>query len=157
MQIRRAEIKDIEKIDEMLVQVNLLHHNGRPDIFKPNQKKYSDEQLKALFQDDDKPIFVATDDNDVALGYVFCIIQQHKNDSILTDIKTLYIDDLCVDEHRRGEKIGKLLLNFAFEYAKKIGCYNVTLNAWCLNQNALNFYTANGMNPMKVYMEKILD
>lgn len=157
MHIRRAKIKDIEKINEMLVQVNIIHYNGRPDIFKRSKKKYSDDQLKALLQDDSKPIFVATDDNDVAVGYVFCIIQQYIDNSILTDIKTLYIDDLCVDEHCRGEQIGKSLLNFTFEYAKKTGCYNVTLNVWCLNQNALSFYEASGMTPMKVYMEKILD
>ena len=157
MQIRRAEIKDIGKISEMLIQVNLIHHNGRPDIFKRSKQKYSAEQLKEMLRDDDKPIFVAVDDNDEAVGYAFCIIRQNKFNSILTDIKTLYVDDLCVDEHRRGEHIGKELLNFVFEYAKRAGCYNVTLNVWCLNQNALNFYTANGMNPMKVCMEKILD
>lgn len=157
MQIRRAQIKDIEKISEMLIQVNLIHHNGRPDIFKCNKKKYSDEQIKALIRDDENPIFVATDSDDVAVGYVFCVIKQHSDNSILTDIKTLYIDDLCVDERRRGEHIGKSLLDFVFDYAKEIGCYNVTLNVWCLNRNALEFYTANGMSPMKVYMEKILN
>ena len=41
------------------------------------------------------------------LGYAFCVFQQHINNNILTDIKTLYIDDLCVDEEKRGMHVGK--------------------------------------------------
>lgn len=34
MLVRRAEIKDIEKINELLLQVAMVHHYGRPDLFK---------------------------------------------------------------------------------------------------------------------------
>ena len=34
MLVRRAEIKDIEKINEQLLQVAMVHHYGRPDLFK---------------------------------------------------------------------------------------------------------------------------
>lgn len=156
MKIRKAELKDIQRIKDMLSQVNLIHHSGRPDIFKCGIK-YNSEQLKSLIQNDNTPIFVATDDCDIAVGYVFCILQEHTNDPILTEIKTLYIDDLCVDENCRGEQIGTKLLNFVFDYAKQSGCYNVTLNVWDLNKSALRFYAANGMSRMKVCMEKILD
>ncbi len=156
MQIRRAEIKDIERISAMLAQVNLIHHQGRPDLFKRGVK-YDDVQLKTMLQDDNNPIFVSVDDLDCAVGYVFCVMQRHKSDPIFTDMQTLYVDDLCVDETCRGKNIGTELLQFVFAYAKKIGCHNVTLNVWCLNQNALDFYTANGMLPMKIYMERVLD
>ncbi len=156
MQIRKARLGDIPRIENLLYQVNLIHHNGRPDIFKYGTEKYNESQLKEIFADENTPVFVATDDNGEVLGYAFCIIQQHKDDNILTDIKTLYIDDLCVDERHRREHIGTKLLNFVYEYAKQINCYNVTLNVWSLNQDAMNFYTHSGMKPLKVYMEKIL-
>lgn len=156
MQIRKAQNKDIAKIGNLLCQVNLVHHNGRPDIFKCGTEKYTKDQLIEIFNNDKTPVFVATDDNDEVIGYVFCIIQQHENDNILTDIKTLYIDDLCVDEQYRREHIGTKLLDYAFDYAKQIDCYNVTLNVWNLNQNAMNFYKKSGMEPLKTYMEKII-
>ena len=156
MYIRRAEIKDMPGINRLLRQVLTVHHNGRPDLFKANAKKYTDEQLAELIKDDTKPIFVCVDEEETVLGYAFCVWQQHINNEILTDIKTLYIDDLCVDENRRGQHIGKSLYEHVLAYAKENKFYNVTLNVWSLNENAMKFYEACGLKPQKVGMEHIL-
>ena len=153
--IRFAKEKDIPKIMDLLLQVCLVHHNGRPDIFKVGTK-YSAEQLTELLRDDTRPILVAVDDNDNVMGYCFCILQQHAGDNVLTDIKTLYIDDLCVDENLRGQQIGKQLYDAAVKLAKENDCYNLTLNVWSCNPSALRFYEKQGLVPQKTYMEKIL-
>lgn len=155
MIIRRAVYSDIEEINNLLRQVLEVHHKGRPDLFKGGVKKYNDQQLKEIIDDDNCPVFVAVED-DIVLGYAFCIIKQAVNDNILTDIKTLYIDDLCVDEKCRGMHIGKGLYKFILDYAKGIGCYNVTLNVWALNDSAMKFYESCGLKPQKIGMEKIL-
>ena len=108
MIIRRAKEKDLNDINKLLCQVLMVHHNGRPDIFKPNCKKYTDKELLAIIADDGRPIFVAEEEGEVK-GYAFCVFEEHKNSNILTDIKTLYIDDLCVDENSRGQNIGREL------------------------------------------------
>ena len=154
--IRRAKIEDIPSINRLLCQVLTVHHSGRPDIFKAGAKKYTDAQLKALIADDSSPIFVAVDEKNRVLGYAFCKLQQHINDNILTDIKTLYIDDLCVDENCRGQHIGSTLYEFCVNFAKSIGCYNLTLNVWSCNKSAMRFYEKCGLVPQKVGMEKIL-
>ena len=156
MYIRRAEQKDIPGINDLLRQVLMVHYNGRPDLFKANAKKYTDEQLAELIKDDSKPIFVCVDEEETVLGYAFCVWQQHVNNEILTDIKTLYIDDLCVDETRRGQHIGKSLYEHVLAYAKENNFYNVTLNVWSLNESAMKFYEACGLVPQKVGMEHIL-
>ena len=153
--IRRACEKDIPKIEDLLLQVCLVHHNGRPDIFKIGTK-YSKEELKALLNDESRPILVSVDENDEVMGYCFCIFQQHVNNSVLTDIKTLYIDDLCVDEVLRGKHIGKELYEAAVKLAKESECYNLTLNVWSCNPSAMKFYEAQGLLPQKVAMELIL-
>ena len=153
--IRRAEEKDISKIEELLTQVCLVHHNGRADIFKRG-RKYSREELKALINDDNRPILVRVDEDDSVMGYCFCIFQQHVNNSVMTDIKTLYIDDLCVDENLRGRHVGKELYEAAVNLAKDSGCYNLTLNVWSCNPTAIKFYEAQGLVPQKICMEKIL-
>lgn len=157
MNIRRAEPKDMEGINRLLFQVLTVHHNGRPDLFKQNVKKYTDEELLAIIADDNKPVFVGVDDADEVLGYAFCIFQRHVNDNILTDIKTLYIDDLCVDEKIRGQHIGRQLYEYVLEFAGREACYNVTLNVWTCNESAKKFYEACGLTPQKVGMECILD
>ncbi len=140
---------------DLLSQVCLVHHNGRPDIFKIGTK-YSSAELEALFCDEQRPILVSVDENDNVMGYCFCIFQQHINNSILTDIKTLYIDDLCVDENLRGKHIGKELYEAAVKLARDSGCYNLTLNVWSCNPSAMRFYEAQGLAPQKVGMELIL-
>ena len=156
MKVRIAQEKDIERIHSLLAQVAMVHHKGRPDLFKPGKSKYTDEELKDLLQDSNRPILAAVDDNDCMQGYAFCIFQQYKDHNIMTDIKTLYIDDLCVDETMRGKHIGKLLYNAALDYAREHGCYNLTLNVWSCNESAMKFYESCGLKPQKVGMEVIL-
>ena len=156
MNIRRAVKEDIQGINHLLNQVLMVHHNGRPDLFKSGTKKYTDEELSAIIEDDSKPIFVAVDDKQEVMGYAFCVFVQHLNNNILTDIKTLYIDDLCVDETKRGQHIGKKLYEFVVKFAKEEGCYNLTLNVWSCNESAMKFYEKCGLVPQKIGMEYIL-
>ena len=145
MKIRRAETCDMPRIDELLMQVELVHHKARPDLFKNGGRKYTDEELAAIIADDKRPILVAVDDNNRLLGYAFCIFQQYLDNTIMTDIKTLYIDDLCVDEACRGQHIGCALYAAVLAYAREHGCFNVTLNVWSGNDNAQRFYESCGL------------
>ena len=74
----------------------------------------------------------------------------------MTDIKTLYIDDLCVDETLRGQHIGRALYDAAVAYAKAHGCYNLTLNVWTGNEAARRFYESCGFKPRKTCMDYAL-
>ena len=156
MEIRRGEERDLAGIHRLLRQVLMIHHKGRPDLFKSGTEKYTDDELLNILRDNRKPIFVAADENGNVLGYAFCILQQHLHDNILTDIKTLYIDDLCVDESCREQHIGRKLYQYVLAFARGEGCYNVTLNVWACNTGARTFYEKCGLTPQKIGMEKIL-
>ena len=149
--VRRADKNDISRIIQLLHQVDMVHHEIRPDLFKPNTTKYNEQQLEALLGDDSKPVFVF-DDGEV-LGHAFCMITEARNDKLLQDIKTLYIDDICVDEKARGNHVGKALYEYVRYYAKSIGCNNITLNVWEGNDPALSFYRNMGMKVQKTTME----
>ena len=155
MIIKRAELSDMDGTNRLLKQVLMVHHEGRPDLFKPNAKKYTDEELSEIILDDTRPIFVAKEDGKV-LGYAFCVFIRHIANNILTDIKTLYIDDLCVDESVRGKHIGKSLYEYVMEFARDNGVYNITLNVWELNSGAKRFYEKCGFSVQKTGMEMIL-
>ncbi len=154
--IRRAEEKDIPRIIELLVEVDMVHHRGRPDIFKGPATKYTEAELNEIIKNDVTPIFVSENSCGYVEGYAFCIFRQFTNDSIMTDIKTLYIDDLCVGEECRGKGVGSSLYRHTLEFAKSSGCYNVTLNVWSCNESAMRFYEKCGFVPQKVGMEIIL-
>ncbi len=154
--IRRARDDDTPDITRLLFQVLEVHHNGRPDLFKSHATKYNQEQLRDIIHNDNTPVFVYPDENDHVLGYAFCVFQRKLNDNILTDIQTLYIDDLCVDESRRQSGIGQALFEYVRKFAKESGCYNLTLNVWAANINAMKFYQKQGLVPQKTGLEIIL-
>lgn len=155
--IRKAEAKDMERIDDLLSQVLEIHHTARPDLFQAGKRKYTDEELADILHDPSRPIFVYENEDGRVCGYAFCIFQEHKNDNILTDIRTLYIDDLCVDAACRHQQIGKKLYDYVCDFAKASNCYNVTLNVWADNTSALKFYRSLDLHEQKIGMEKILD
>lgn len=153
--IRRAKERDIPTIDKLLFQVLKVHSDARPDLFKAGTKKYTDEEIKRILADEKTPVFVAERDGAV-VGYAFCIHQQYVDHNNMTDVKTLYIDDLCVDEAARGGHIGKALYDYVVEFARAQGYYNVTLNVWADNVNAVKFYERIGLKVQKIGMEAIL-
>ncbi len=154
--VRRVAEKDIPKILDLLVQVDMVHHQGRPDIFKGPATKYNGEELKTILQDETTPVFVCVDDNDIPIGHAFCMHKQVTDNAVLTDIRTLYIDDICVDSAARGKHVGKALYEYVIAYAREQGFYNVTLNVWSCNTSALRFYEKMGLVPQKIGMEMII-
>ena len=156
LNVRHATNEDIHAILNLLVQVDMVHHNGRPDIFKGPATKYNADRLKDIIADPAAPVFVCVDENGEVMGHAFCIHKQELNDNVLTDIKTLYIDDICVDENHRRKGVGEALYRHVAEYAKENGFYNITLNVWNCNPGAMKFYETMGLKPLKVCMEHIL-
>ena len=156
MEIRFAHPKDTAGILELLRQVGMVHHLGRPDIFREHAQKYGASQVLSMMNKSETPIFVAVEGDEV-LGYGFCMVKTYERDPVIADHTTLYIDDLCVHENHRGERIGKAIYQEILRYAKMRGCYNVTLNVWSCNPGAMKFYEALGLKPQKVGMETILE
>ncbi len=154
MNIVRAEKSHIPRLLELLLQVELVHHDIRPDIFRKGAMKYDAAALEDLLQEPDKPIFVAQEAGQV-LAYCFCQVRSVEN-SVFKPRRELYIDDLCVDEAYRGKGIAGALYRHGVEYAKAQGCGYVTLNVWRGNQ-AEDFYTHMGLRPRNIMMEQPLE
>lgn len=154
-EIRRACADDLEGVKALLMQVLAVHHEGRPDLFKAIGQKYSDDELLQIFADDNNPVFVMVDNGKV-LGHCFCQTVDRKESPAVYAYKTLYIDDLCVDEVERGKHVGKALYDYVKAYAKDNGYYNVTLHAWECNPAAIGFYKHLGLAIQQYTMEEIL-
>ena len=156
MNIRRAEKKDIDRINELLGQVLEIHAQIRPDIFIPGTTKYTNEELTVMLADDDKPIYVAVNEEDKVLGYAFCAIKNQPFSNNMVQFKSLFIDDLCVDADTRGMHVGSALFEHVKAEAERLGCYEVTLNVWEGNDSARHFYEKMGLKPKETMMEYIL-
>lgn len=156
MLIRRAQKKDIERVKELLFQVNNVHAEGRPDLFKKGGIKYTDEELISIFGNDESPVYVYLDDEDYLCGYGFCVYEQVKDSSNMQDMKTCYIDDICIDADKRKQGIGEKIYRHILKCAKEDGCNRVTLNVWACNPGAVKFYEKMGLVPLKTMMEQKL-
>lgn len=157
IKVRRAESKDVLRVKELLSQVLEVHAKLRPDIFISGTTKYTNEELEQILTDESRPVFVAVDDaDDIAIGHLFCVMKEQPFSTNMHPFKTMYIDDICVDENARGKHVGTALYEFALQYAKEQGCYDVTLNVWEGNDSARAFYEKMGMFVKETQMEVIL-
>lgn len=156
MNIRKAEEKDIPRIIELLGQVLQIHADIRPDIFIPGTTKYTVCELRELLKNEAKPVYVAVNEADVCLGYAFCQLKEQPFSNNMIQFRSLFIDDLCIDKHARGQHIGECLFEYVKQEAKKLGCYEVTLNVWTGNTPAEKFYEKMGMKTKERQMEYIL-
>ncbi len=155
MNIRRAEDKDSKKVIDLLQQVLEIHAALRPDLFFSGTTKYTEEEVQEIFADDERPVYVAVDENDEVLGYVFCQIGFHEKTNNGPEYRFIYIDDLCVDEKARGQHVGEALFEHVKKVARDMGCYEVNLHVWEGN-DARIFYERMGMIPQQTTMEYIL-
>lgn len=155
MEINRATKKDQADIERLLEQVCKVHADIRPDLFIEGKRKYTKEELAAIIEDDRRPIFVAHDDDGTFMGYCFTVIEEH-NGFNEPPHKTLYIDDLCVDENIRGRHVGSALYEYVCDWARSDGFYNITLHVWEGNDRAKAFYDTMGMKVQLYGMETVL-
>ncbi len=163
--IRQAQEKDIDKILKLLSQVLEIHAKIRPDIFVSGTTKYTKDELKSIIENPLTPVYVAVgepggspenDDEGEVLGYAFCILKEQPFSTNMVPFRSLYIDDLCVDEKARGRHIGSLLLDHVRQQAKSLGCYEITLCVWEGNDPARRFYDMSGFKVKETVMEMIL-
>lgn len=155
--MRQATTKDAEMIMKLLRQVNNVHAEGRPDIFVKDATKYTEAELHDILNDPSSPVFVCEDEEGSVVAYCFCKVQDYAGHANLRPIRTLYIDDLCVDASRRGQHIGSALYGEVREWAAKNGFHNLTLNVWACNPGAEAFYRKLGLIPQRTTLETILD
>ena len=151
--VRQAETGDIPAIERLLGEVLEIHAGLRPDLFISGTTKYTREELGAILANERTPVFVAIDGADRVLGYVFLVFQDAPKSPNMRPVRTIYIDDLCVDEESRGQHVGRTLLDFVKQYAKEHGFYAVTLHVWEGNDKARAFYEKNGMKVRETTME----
>lgn len=156
MNIRRAGEKDIPRLIELLQQVLDIHAKIRPDVFISGTTKYTNDELLQMILDDRNPIYVAVNEKDLCMGYAFCQLREQPFSNNMVPFTSLFIDDLCVDQNLRGQHIGESLFEFVKAEAKRLGCYEVTLNVWAGNTSAEHFYEKMGMKTKERQMEYIL-
>ncbi len=156
MEIRFAREDELEKVNVLRKQVNDLHVEGKPDVFKPGFCRELQDFVHAIWQDKEQEIVVAEDDGQLCGFAVLHHINKPEN-PFMYERDFLDIDEFCVDREHRRQGVATKLVEFIKEYAREKGFKRLELNMWEFNQDALAFYEAAGFETYRRYMEMFLD
>lgn len=152
MEIRFAREDELDRVNELRKQVNDLHVEGKPDVFKAGFNDELYNHIYDIWNDPEQEIVVADADGIICGFAVVHHIYKAEN-PFMFERDFIDVDEFCVDERFRRQGIATEIITFIKDYTKKKGFKRIELNMWEFNQGALEFYEAVGFNTYRRYME----
>ncbi len=155
MKVRFAEESELERVNELRKQVNDLHVEGKPEVFKPGFPQELHDFIYKIWEDPEQEIVVAEQDGIICGFAVLHHICKPEN-PFMYERDFLDIDEFCVDEAYRRQGAATAMIGFIRQYAKDKGFHRIELNMWEFNKGALEFYEAAGFTTFRRYMEMFI-
>ena len=155
MTICFAEENELDRINDLRKQVNDVHVEGKPDVFKPGFGEELKDFIKVIWNDPEQSIVVAESEGDICGFAVLHHINKPEN-PFMYERDFLDIDEFCVEKDHRRQGVASALIEFIKTYAKDQGYKRIELNMWEFNQDALAFYEAAGFETFRRYMEMFI-
>lgn len=150
--VRFAEEKDLDIINELRKQVNDIHVEGRPDVFKAGFGPEIRDFAKVIINGENSDIIVA-ERNGVICGMV-CVDYVNKPETPYSKAKSFYhVQEIAVDVNYRRQGVAKEMLEFMIADAKKRNLGKIELDVWEFNDSAIEFYQAVGFRQTRRWME----
>ena len=147
--IRPAKTEDYTNIEKIMKQVQQLHIDWRPDIYKEAETVLPyNEFLEAV---KNEPFVVAEVAGEVAglLSY----IPRHVASGVQVTREVLYIDSMAVDEKYRGNGIGHQLFDYIRNIASEKNFDGIELQVNAKNMAAKKMYESYGFTEKSINME----
>ncbi len=155
--IRDAEKTDFDSLLGLMQQLQEIHSNARKDLFIQTDRPLEKEYYQELLNKDNHYIYVVEDTNtkDV-IAYTSLRIETFTGSLIMKDRKTLFVNELTVNEKYRGQGIGKYLFEFVMNKGREFEVQSIDLTVAEFNQSAIEFYKNIGMKTRSRRMEYII-
>jgi ribosomal protein S18 acetylase RimI-like enzyme len=143
MSVRRANPDDASTVARLGASIQLMHHEERPDWFKPVDVDTSVAMYRELLSDPAVTVYLAEDED--AVGFV--VVKVHKRpDSPLGWGQTLLeLDQIGVAPALRRRGIGHELMHAVRERADEVSAQRIILTTWEFNVDAHRFFEAEGL------------
>lgn len=110
--LRTAEVNDYDEVEALMKQVQRLHEDWRPDIYKSVSQVLPYKEFEEAQQK--KQVVVAERDGEI-IGIMLFVVRHVENEKMVTR-DVLFIDVMAVTEKYRGHGIGHQF----FDYMKKL-------------------------------------
>lgn len=145
MRIDIVQTKDAYLLAKLNHDVQKLHHEIEPDIFKPYDEAQMAELFEKALSSDEVTGFVANVDG-VPAGYMLLAHKVSDANGFKYRTETLHIDQICVENAYKGKGVGKCLVDYAKEIARAKGIKRLEMNYWSKNTNSGTFFRSQGFS-----------
>ena len=150
--VRFAEEKDLDRVNELRKQVNDIHVEGRPDIFKAGFGEEIRDFAKVILNGENSDIIVVERDH-IICGMA-CVDYVSKPETPYGKARSFYhVQEIAVDEAFRRQGVAKELFEFMKKDAQQRKLPKIELDVWAFNESAREFYEAVGFKETRRWME----
>ena len=147
--IRNAKPDEYEAVEAMMRQVQKMHVDWRPDIYKESETVLPREIFEQAVTD--KTLFVA-EYAGYAAGMLMVLYRHIENNNQVTR-NVIFIDSMAVDEKYRGKGIGHAFFEFLKELKNRLGYDGIELQVNAQNKAAYQMYANYGFTEKSINME----
>jgi ribosomal protein S18 acetylase RimI-like enzyme len=156
MTVRAAIIEDADAIERLTVEVQQLHREALPDIFKsPSDKLFPREKLATLLQDANSTVAVAESKGEI-IGHIYAVIVHRPENDFKKAEKYMYIQQIGVRKDARRQGVGRALIGFIESKALASAVTGLQLDYWAFNTRAQSFFESCGFSASQVMMRRRL-
>lgn len=160
-------MSDLDQLTALSIEVQQLHSNTRPDLFRePNPealRKYLEKELKRSLGKDLNEIhgetlalFLVAEQENHSIGYLLGKTVNRSENPFRHSTQLFHVDQLVVAKSARRLGIGSTLMKAAEMHAVKTGVHNLQLDSWAFNTSAHHFFEQLGFTPMNIIFAKEL-
>ncbi len=144
MNIRPATLLDVSLLSRLSMDVQCLHAEHHPDLFKmPQSEGYAVSFFEAMLADPNVDIFIA-EENSVAAGYIVCVLVERPENQFRFATRHLHVDQISVRPDAQGKGAGAALIQQAELLAKELNVGRIHLDSWGFNTGAHAFFEKMG-------------
>ena len=154
--VRFAEEKDLDRVNQLRKQVNDIHVEGRPDVFKAGFGAEIRGLARDMIEGENSNILVA--EREGMICGMACVDYVDKPETPFGNARRFcHVGEIAVDEKYRRQGVAKELLEFIIADAKRRNLSKIELSVWAFNDAALEFYHSVGFCETRKWLEYIVE
>lgn len=149
VRIRIAKKVDYESVSNIMSQVQDMHVEWRPDIYKPNDNLIPEDVFEKIIENG---TFYVAEINDMVVG-VLEIVFRHIESPAHVTRDVIFIDTMAIDENFRGMGIGHQMFDFLKKKKQEKNLDAIELQVNARNRAAYEMYQKCGFTEKSINME----
>ncbi len=151
--IRRATMADAELLAELNKDVQQIHADAYPKLFKqPNNFTEIVADFKTRILSDADGFVLIIEAVGQAVGYIYAKVIMRPENAYIYAQKYMLVDQISIKPAYQNNGYGQKLMQAVLDEAVAQGLHRVLLDMYAFNSNAQQFYAKMGFERMKIQM-----